>query len=51
VLVHNSLVVKEYLVKANLRHAGALAWRREPVCARNYARVLVPPNIYLHLHT
>jgi len=29
-----------------LRHAGALAWRRGPVCAR----VLVPPNLYIHTY-
>jgi len=32
------------------RHAGALAWRRGPVCAYVYARVLVPPNLYIYIH-
>ena len=25
-------------------------WRRGPVCVRVYARVLVPPNIYIHTY-
>jgi len=29
----------------------ALAWRRGPVCVRVYARVLVPQNLYIHIHT
>jgi len=29
---------------------GALAWRRRPVCVRVYARVLVPPNMYIHTY-
>ena len=31
----------------------ARAWRRGPVCVRVYARVLVPPNLYIayiHIH-
>jgi len=31
-----------------LRRAGALAWRRGSV--RVYARVLVPPNMYMHTY-
>ena len=34
-----------------LRHARALAWRCcGPVCVRVYARVLVPPNLYIHTY-
>jgi len=32
-----------------LRHAAALAWCVVPqACVRVYARVLVPPNLYIH---
>jgi len=30
--------------------AGALAWRRGPLCARVHGRVLVPPNLYIHTY-
>jgi len=51
-LISISIYIYFYIYKGQIyidTDAGALAWRRGPVsCVRVYARVLVPPNLYLH---